>query len=326
MQALLSTNGEFKLAAVPEPRTDSSDSVLVDIECVSLNRGETTVSWLANEPIGWDAYGTVARTSADGLGPAVGTRVATWAYAGAWAQRRAVSRHNLAVVPAEVDNSTAAALPVAGLTALHAVQKAAARPEMRVAVTGALGGVGHLAVQLATRAGAHVLALTRDPRRAAALGDTFSNERITVTTVEQACQDGELNAIIDTVGGPTLGRLADKLASRGRVVMVGAAMGRKAELDTGRLASKHADLFSVAIPTPVGADLETLLDLVATSQLTVATTDGGAWTSLASQSLTASLGFGKTIFHVTGSAREEDGPASDTGSPGYATPSRASAG
>lgn len=311
MQALVSSNGRFELTAVPAPRTEAPDSVLVNIECISLNRGETTVPWWPDEPVGWDAYGTVARTSADGLGPSVGTRVATWAYSGAWAQKRVVSRHNLAVVPVEVDDATAAALPVAGLTALHAVQKAMVKPGERVAVTGALGGVGHLAVQLAANAGAHVLALTRDPSRASVLGSPFRSPRIEVTTVDRARQHGELNAIIDTVGGPVLSGLAEHLASQGRVIMVGAAMGRKAELDTGRLASKHADLISVAIPTPVGADLETLLDLVAADQLTVSTVDGGGWIGLADQSPADSLGLGKTIFHVTDPEKEALNTAED---------------
>ncbi|MFQ8213658.1 zinc-binding dehydrogenase [Klebsiella pneumoniae] len=298
MQALIFHNGRFEMTDVSAPHPASAEAVLVDVEFISLNRGETTVPWGQDEVIGWDACGTVAQTSADGHGPAVGTRVVTWGYSGAWAQNRMVSHRNLAIVPSGITGATAAALPVAGLTALHAVKAAAVASGSRIAITGATGGVGHLAVQLAANTGAHVLAITRDPHRAAALNDAFAGKNITVATVEQAKQE-KIDVIIDTVGGPILATLLDKLSGGGRVILVGAASAQSTEIDTATLIAKHINLLSVVIPTPVGGDLATLLELVRLGQLTVNTVDGGAWTRLTSQVPAGALGLGKTVFYVT---------------------------
>ena len=84
---------------------------------------------------------------------------------GAWAQRVAVPTTTLAPLPDEVSDAQAATLPVAGLTALKALDIGGNPLGRRVLVTGANGGVGRLAVQLAAVAGAHVTALVRDPIR-----------------------------------------------------------------------------------------------------------------------------------------------------------------
>ena len=62
--------------------------------------------------------------------------------------------HAVAALPDKVTDAQAATLPVAGLTALHALRQGGLLLGRKVLVDGATGGVGHLAVQLAATAGA----------------------------------------------------------------------------------------------------------------------------------------------------------------------------
>src|SRR5438045_8629960 len=87
----------------------------------------------------------------------------------AWAERVAVPTHALAELPDKVTFSQAATFPVAGLTALYALAKGGLLLDRRVLITGATGGVGDFAVQLARLAGAHVTAAARRADQVAGL-------------------------------------------------------------------------------------------------------------------------------------------------------------
>ena len=86
-----------------------------------------------------------------------------------WAQRAAVPSHRMAVLPENVSFSQAATLPVAGLTALRTLRHGGPLIGRRVLITGAAGGVGTLAVQIAARSGARVTAVVGRAERAAGL-------------------------------------------------------------------------------------------------------------------------------------------------------------
>jgi len=77
---------------------------------------------------------------------------------GAFAEYAVATAANLCAIPAGVDFEQAAALPVAGGTALQAlVDHACLAAGKRILITGAAGGVGHFAVQIAKHVGAHVV-------------------------------------------------------------------------------------------------------------------------------------------------------------------------
>jgi len=131
--------------------------------------------------------------------------------AGAWAELAAVSTDVLAELPDQVSFEEAATLPVAGLTALRALEVGGFVLAKRVLVTGASGGVGRFAVQLAKLAGAHVTALAR---RTAGLADLGADEVIDVLEPEGPTYD----VIIDAVGGATLGSAMCRIAPSGTIV------------------------------------------------------------------------------------------------------------
>ena len=105
----------------------------------------------------------------------------------------------------------AAAIPVAGLTALRALEIGGFVLGKRVLVTGASGGVGRFAIQLAKLAGAHVTAIAR---RAEGLAELGADE----VQPELESEGPTFDVIVDAVGGPTLGAALSRIAPLGRVI------------------------------------------------------------------------------------------------------------
>jgi len=208
------------LREAPDPQPERSEAV-VEVRATTLNRGEVRRLPARTEGTipGWDIGGVVRRAAADGSGPAEGTRVVGLVGEGAWAELAAVPTDWIAALPDAVPFEAAATLPVAGLTALFALEAGGPVLGRRVLVTGAAGGVGRFAIQLAHRAGAHVTGVVRSLERGEGLRELGADELITELTPE-----GEpFDLLIESVGGASLGAALTRVAPRGTVVAFGAS-------------------------------------------------------------------------------------------------------
>ncbi len=212
---------------LPEPRPQRNEA-LVAVRAFSLNRGE--LRSIRNNGVGWvpgqDVAGTVLRQAEDGSGPPVGARVVALTDELGWAQRVAVPGHRMAVLPDNVGFAQAATLPVAGLTALRTLRHGAPLLGKRVLITGAAGGVGTLAVQLAARSGARVTAVVGRADRAAGLKELGALE--VIEGMERA--QGRFGLILESAGGASLAHAIRLVEAKGTVVVYGNSSGETTTL------------------------------------------------------------------------------------------------
>jgi NADPH:quinone reductase-like Zn-dependent oxidoreductase len=217
---------------------------------------------------GWDVAGVVREPAADGSGPALGARVVGLVNPGAWAELAAVSTEVLAQLPDEVTFEQAATLPVAGLTALRALEVGGFVLGKRVLVTGASGGVGRFAIQLAKLAGAHVTGLAQ---RTAGLSELGADE--VIQALEQT--GPTYDVIIDAVGGATLGAAIGRVAPSGTVISFASTSDEPVSYPTRALFARApgARLYGLFVFPELAkhasgtSDLRRLAELVAAGKL-----------------------------------------------------------
>jgi NADPH:quinone reductase-like Zn-dependent oxidoreductase len=263
--------GRLVIREFAEPAPDRGEAV-VRVRALSLNRGEVKRSTMAPagwRP-GWDLAGVVERAATDGSGPQAGARVVGLLGEGAWAERVAVPTHALAALPDKVTFSQAATFPVAGLTALYALAKGGLLVGRRVLVTGATGGVGDFAVQLARLGGAHVTASARRADQTATVRQLGAHE---VVVGDEIPATPKYDLVIESVGGRTLGTARAALERGGVCVALGVSASTEVTFDarqffaTGRSTLYGFYLFTELGQEPASVGLRRLAELVASGQL-----------------------------------------------------------
>jgi NADPH:quinone reductase-like Zn-dependent oxidoreductase len=287
------------------------DDVTVRVTAISLNRGEVRRATSQGKPgdrPGWDFAGVVAVRAADGSGPAIGSRVVGLLPSGAWAERVGAPSHALATLPEAVTDAQAATLPVAGLTALHALRQGGLLLGRKVLVDGASGGVGHLAVQLAAAPGALVWGQVRRPEFRAAVAEWCGERIVSGADLAAAAPHGPFHLILDSVGGTALAAALTMLAPGGTCVHFGVS-----ESPTSTIASRDffgtggVKLYGLILfhelrrVEPAGDGLALLAGLVAQRVLRPHIAVEAGWTEIgpiARQLLDRTFA-GKAVLHLT---------------------------
>lgn len=211
---------------------------------------------------GFDLAGDVAALGPGVKGWVIGDAVfTTLDDQGAYTEYAVVPAQALVRKPTGSSYAEVAAIPIAGLTALQAVEALGLESGDRVVIQGASGGVGHFAVQLAKLKGAHVIGVASGANEmfVRSLGaDEFVDYR------EQAVEDEvkEADAVLDAVGGDTLKHSYALLKSGGRIISIA---GR---VDAEELKKRGLEGRWLGVESDAG-DLQRLADLVAAGKLRV---------------------------------------------------------
>ncbi|HEY7146615.1 MAG TPA: NADP-dependent oxidoreductase [Streptosporangiaceae bacterium] len=219
---------QFRYEQAPDPSPGIGD-VLVEVAAASFT--PTELDWPSTwvdragrdrSPVipGHEVSGTVRSLGYGTTGLAVGDAVyglTDWYRDGATAGYMTVEARDLAAKPVSATHPQAASLPLAGLTAWQALfVHGGLEPGQTVVITGASGGVGTLAVQLARHAGARVVAVARGWARDR-LDDLGASEFVDAAGPEASgVKDADL--LVDLVGGQLAARCAAMIHAGGTVV------------------------------------------------------------------------------------------------------------
>ena len=228
---------ELEFRDVPDP-TPGPGQVLLDVHAASVN--PLDVHMMTGTPMlvrltaglrrpeqpvrGADVAGVVAAVGDDVTDLAIGDRVVGMAR-GSFAERAVSSAGALTPIPDGMSFADAAALPVAGVTALQAVRDHARVPAGgSILIVGAAGGVGTFAVQIAAQRGLEVTGVcsARNVEMVRELGAA----RVIDYTNEQVVDGTKYDAIVDNVGSHSLGDMRRSLNDDGALVIVSGKKGR----------------------------------------------------------------------------------------------------
>jgi NADPH:quinone reductase-like Zn-dependent oxidoreductase len=265
--------GGLSLTDMPYPHAAQND-VIVRVHAAGFTPGELNwpTTWADRagrdrtpSVPGHELSGVVAELGYGTTGLTVGQRVfglIDWTRNGSLAEYTAVEARNLAPLPADVDHTVAAALPISGLTAWQGlIDHARLTTGQTVLIHGAAGGVGSIAVQLAREAGARVIGTGRAADRETALGlgvSAFLD--LQADKLENA---GEVDVVFDVIGGEILERSTALVRAGGTLVTTvgmptvqpkdGRAMFFVVEPDRSRLADLAQRLRDGRLKPLVGA-------------------------------------------------------------------------
>lgn len=240
MQAVTIRDGELLVAEHPDPEPGAGEA-LVAVRGAGLNAGDLLQlkgAYPAPPGSPADIPGLEIAGEVVALGPGAdrfveGDRVMAIVGGGGQASLCAVHERQLMPVPGPVGWAQAGGLPEAFTTAHDALfSQAGLRAGERLLVSGAAGGVGTAAVQLAGAAGAQVVASVRDGALHAAV---LALGASVACLPDESPGLGPYDVILELVGAPDLEANLASLATGGRIAVIGVGAGFKAEVNLLRL-------------------------------------------------------------------------------------------
>jgi len=191
---------------------------------------------------GAEGAGTVVAVGADVTGFAEGDHVSWAAAPGSYAQQVVVPAKNAFPVPDGIDDETAAAAMLQGITAHYLVTSTyAVKPGDTALVHAAAGGVGLLLTQLVKARGGKVIGTVSTPEKEALAREAGADEVVRYTEVDFADAVADLTGgvgvavVYDGVGRTTFDRSLASLARRGVLALYGASSGPVPPVDPQRL-------------------------------------------------------------------------------------------
>lgn len=224
--------------------------ILVKVAAVGLNfadmlaiQGKYQVRHAPPFIPGMELSGTVEALGPDVAGPAVGTRVLSTCRAGALAEYVALPVNRLHPLPDAMTLEEAAGFPIAyGTSHLALTHTARLKAGETLFVTGAAGGVGLTAVEIAKRIGARVIASARGPKRLdvareAGADVVIDSEAPGLKEVLKA--EGGVDVVYDAVGGPAFDAALRACKPEGRLLAIGFASGDVPQIPANILLVKN---------------------------------------------------------------------------------------
>ena len=233
-------------------------------------------SWI----VGYAAAGTVVAVGSKVRSRTVGDRVAAFHMQGSHAERWAVPAERTWLIPDGVGMAEAAALPISFGTAHHCLfTRGMLRQGETVLIQAAAGGVGLAAVQLASQAGATVIAVVSGTQRRGRLRELGADHVVDrtkdniVDSVRQYTHGTGVDLVIDPVG-TTLPVSLSALAPEGRLVFVGNAGGNSLTVDLWPAMQSNQTLMGVFMGPlfarhGVRTSVDDMLQAVAAGRVTV---------------------------------------------------------
>ena len=254
--------GDLKPADIPKPQV-SEGRVLVRINAAGVTPLDHTILSgghpRAKAPLVLGSEGAGVVEDANGSDFSLGARVMfTGPYGvsedGAYSEYLAVRKENLSLIPANIDDVSAAGLPVAYLTAHMALSLAGFQAGKTVLAPAIGGSVGNAVTQLARALGAsHAISTTTSHAKAEHARTLGFDEVIDLSTdelregVHRTTQGYGSDIVIDAIGGDILSDALGTLAMGGSLTTLGYAAGRKSTIDVTDIIWKRASIKSFSL-------------------------------------------------------------------------------
>lgn len=169
---------------------------------------------------------------------------------GCFAEFVTVPASNAVSLQSSMTDIELASFPCSGIAAENMLTRACVQAGDRILITGASGGVGSAAVQLAKRRGAQIIAIAAKEKTAALLALGVTRVLARDANLGTELGDNSLDAIIDCVGGSQFSAFLNALRPGGRYAVAGAIAGPIVELDLRTLYLKDLSFFGCTVAAP----------------------------------------------------------------------------